>query len=311
MSDSICQRRDIAFRLGLVGDARVGSQIAAARLALGWTQERLAEETGLGVVSLSRYENGHQEPKVGALFRISQATGRDVSWFFMDPEYAEVMDDLNAEFTPDDDFAQAMSELNAEFTAPDERAEWDQIEQEYLEDTRPGGPGSRRYYTGDPRHDDELDDDGPVEVSGETAELNRKRGRHRSRREPELGPEPPAQDPVTALAASGGSSLELAALMRVLGEMRDQQSAFQAQQLAALEDLKRQQGEAQHQQTEAIRELRSEIRGDVDDLQKHVGNLHQRFELLEHTVRQQTKFNDGKFMRSRRSPPPAGAPTEG
>lgn len=39
----------------------IGRNVRAARLARGWTQERLAEETGLASVQISRIEHGIRE----------------------------------------------------------------------------------------------------------------------------------------------------------------------------------------------------------------------------------------------------------
>jgi len=50
-----------------------GENVRAARLAKGWTQERLAHETGLATVQISRIERGVREVRITTLLRISRA----------------------------------------------------------------------------------------------------------------------------------------------------------------------------------------------------------------------------------------------
>ena len=52
---------------------RFGENVRAARLAKGWTQERLAQETGLATVQVSRIERGVREVRLTTLLRLSRA----------------------------------------------------------------------------------------------------------------------------------------------------------------------------------------------------------------------------------------------
>ncbi len=52
---------------------RLGDNVRAARKARGWTQERLAEETDLAVVQVSRIERGRREIRLSTLLRLVKA----------------------------------------------------------------------------------------------------------------------------------------------------------------------------------------------------------------------------------------------
>ncbi|MGE0065784.1 MAG: helix-turn-helix domain-containing protein [Solirubrobacterales bacterium] len=52
---------------------RFGENVRAARLAKGWTQERLAQETGLATVQISRIERGVREVRLTTLLRLVEA----------------------------------------------------------------------------------------------------------------------------------------------------------------------------------------------------------------------------------------------
>jgi transcriptional regulator with XRE-family HTH domain len=54
----------------------VAHKIRAWREFLGWTQERLAEETGLSVAVISAYERGAANPSLEALADIAAALGQ-------------------------------------------------------------------------------------------------------------------------------------------------------------------------------------------------------------------------------------------
>jgi transcriptional regulator with XRE-family HTH domain len=51
----------------------LGARIREARDALGWSQERLAEEIGVGVEMLGRYERATKFPSPISLVRLSRA----------------------------------------------------------------------------------------------------------------------------------------------------------------------------------------------------------------------------------------------
>lgn len=52
---------------------RFGQNVRAARLARGWTQEDLAERTGLATVQISRIERGRREVRLNTLVRLLRA----------------------------------------------------------------------------------------------------------------------------------------------------------------------------------------------------------------------------------------------
>jgi transcriptional regulator with XRE-family HTH domain len=53
----------------------IGAIIRETRLAQGWTQERLAQETGLVRPMISRYENGRALPDWATFLLIAAALG--------------------------------------------------------------------------------------------------------------------------------------------------------------------------------------------------------------------------------------------
>lgn len=56
--------------------AVIGARLKARRLALGLTQDELAERLGhLNVVSVSMYERGQREPRLLTFLRIANALG--------------------------------------------------------------------------------------------------------------------------------------------------------------------------------------------------------------------------------------------
>jgi transcriptional regulator with XRE-family HTH domain len=64
---------------------RFGANVRAARLARGWTQEELAEQTGLAAVQISRIERGAREIRLTTLLRLLAA---------LDVPPAELLDGL-------------------------------------------------------------------------------------------------------------------------------------------------------------------------------------------------------------------------
>jgi transcriptional regulator with XRE-family HTH domain len=52
---------------------RFGANVRVARLARGWTQEDLAEKTGLATVQVSRIERGKREVRLTTLVRLVRA----------------------------------------------------------------------------------------------------------------------------------------------------------------------------------------------------------------------------------------------
>lgn len=53
--------------------AGFGRNVRTARLARGWTQEQLADETGLASVQISRIERGTREVRLTTLLRLLRA----------------------------------------------------------------------------------------------------------------------------------------------------------------------------------------------------------------------------------------------
>lgn len=60
----------------------VGRKIQQLRLESRKTQRELADKTGLAISYLSRLENGHVNPSVGTLAKISEAFGVELASFF-------------------------------------------------------------------------------------------------------------------------------------------------------------------------------------------------------------------------------------
>lgn len=58
---------------------RFGTNVRKARLARGWTQEDLAERTGLASVQVSRIERGKREVRLTTLVRLQRALGVDAN----------------------------------------------------------------------------------------------------------------------------------------------------------------------------------------------------------------------------------------
>jgi transcriptional regulator with XRE-family HTH domain len=52
---------------------RFGDNVRSARLAHGWTQEELADRTGLAVVQISRVERGVREIRLTTFLRLLAA----------------------------------------------------------------------------------------------------------------------------------------------------------------------------------------------------------------------------------------------
>lgn len=55
-------------------------RLKMARRRLGWSQIKLAEETGLKEITIQYYEQGRMVPGVTALRRISVVTGFSMEW---------------------------------------------------------------------------------------------------------------------------------------------------------------------------------------------------------------------------------------
>jgi transcriptional regulator with XRE-family HTH domain len=53
----------------------VGGQVRVARKALGWSQRRLAEASGVAVEHLCRLERGQVEPRISTLEKLAAPLG--------------------------------------------------------------------------------------------------------------------------------------------------------------------------------------------------------------------------------------------
>jgi transcriptional regulator with XRE-family HTH domain len=57
-------------------------RIATLRKERGFTQEKLAAESGIDRVAIANIERGHRRPTVTTLFRMADAMGISVGMFF-------------------------------------------------------------------------------------------------------------------------------------------------------------------------------------------------------------------------------------
>jgi transcriptional regulator with XRE-family HTH domain len=69
-------------------DLAVGRRLRERRVLLGLTLRRLAEPLGIAYQQLAKYERGANRLSAGRLYRIAQALGVEVGYFFedVDPE---------------------------------------------------------------------------------------------------------------------------------------------------------------------------------------------------------------------------------
>lgn len=63
----------------------VGHRVKAAREAAGMSQEQLADAVGVTRNTVYNLESESTKPKADTLWRIAQATGKSLDWFFQDP----------------------------------------------------------------------------------------------------------------------------------------------------------------------------------------------------------------------------------
>ena len=62
------------------GARTVAERLRKAREARGWSQARLVNESGVGVATVSRAENGRFEPRQETARRLAEALGVRVAW---------------------------------------------------------------------------------------------------------------------------------------------------------------------------------------------------------------------------------------
>lgn len=60
---------------------RLGELIRAVRKEKGWSQDELAERSGLNASTISLLERGKHAPELGTLMRIVEALGMDFAEF--------------------------------------------------------------------------------------------------------------------------------------------------------------------------------------------------------------------------------------
>lgn len=56
----------------------IGDRVRSRRAAVGWTQEQLAEASGIRPATISRIERGHLAPSLAVLQELAQALGTAV-----------------------------------------------------------------------------------------------------------------------------------------------------------------------------------------------------------------------------------------
>jgi len=70
----------------------IGNRLEKARKAIGYTQEKVFELTGIGISSLSAFENSVREPKFSQLSRLAEIYRKSIEFFLTDkPIVTEMM----------------------------------------------------------------------------------------------------------------------------------------------------------------------------------------------------------------------------
>ena len=70
----------------------IGERLRAARLRRVWTQDDLARESGVPIVTISRWENGHVAglPRQSTIRKLAAALDVDPAWLLLGDEAGEV-----------------------------------------------------------------------------------------------------------------------------------------------------------------------------------------------------------------------------
>ena len=63
-------------------DVHVGARLKQARIARGWTQEKLGAAIGITFQQIQKYETGANRIGASRLYDLGQVLGRKVDWFF-------------------------------------------------------------------------------------------------------------------------------------------------------------------------------------------------------------------------------------
>ena len=67
----------------------IGRRLKIAREAIGYTQTKAAEESGIGESSISEFENSKREPKFSQLSRLAEVYKKKIEFFFVDKPIIE------------------------------------------------------------------------------------------------------------------------------------------------------------------------------------------------------------------------------
>ena len=67
----------------------IGAKLEFARKAIGYTQKRVEEQTGIGNTSLSDYENNKREPRFSELSLLAELYKRSIDFFLTDKPLVE------------------------------------------------------------------------------------------------------------------------------------------------------------------------------------------------------------------------------
>lgn len=70
-----------ATRRRLAAAKKIGHRVRTARVSLGWSQQKLAEESGISRPQITRIENGDQQPRYERIEALAKAL--DVSVAFL------------------------------------------------------------------------------------------------------------------------------------------------------------------------------------------------------------------------------------
>ena len=65
-------------------DAHVGRRVRELRVLAGLSQDALAQRVGITFQQLQKYESGANRISAGRLWRLAEALGAPVAWFFED-----------------------------------------------------------------------------------------------------------------------------------------------------------------------------------------------------------------------------------
>ena len=67
----------------------IGKRLKIARESIGYTQAKVAQETGIGESSISAFENSEREPKFSQLSKLAEVYKRTIEFFLTDEPLIE------------------------------------------------------------------------------------------------------------------------------------------------------------------------------------------------------------------------------